>query len=511
MTDTTIPNSIVWPEDVGTGTQASNTDFITAGYIATLAQSRGSDYVESGCDLQYNPAGPSVDISTGIVYCYYDGDSTVQYTSEAYDTNWDNPMVIAVSVPSVSNLSLDPDTTNEIYLAVDLEAQDDAFYRYGSNVTQPSQPSVLLGNINTSNDNTVLANREPNAAYDSVNANNVVSDVLQATQSISTPTLTGGVTGGQDLSGFTGPNLSIDPATNVLGADIDGGNADTLDNLHRNQFAANRRTFLIETAASTDDRIKIGKISDGGPDEAGKFVGTIISPTDTETNYSSLVKMNVGVDDSGHGISHYFYGISAAGSQNNSGFVVTETNGTGTNGNNEYFLYVDPADSTDILVTVEYTKFGTFDYTEGLSTADYIGSPIYETIAEPPSMDAAFGEVDTESLSGGVTGGVDLTDFTGGNLSIDNGVLNATNTQTVAVEQSGSVQLSGGSATVPTGLTEPVDVYLDPSNGGTNASDVDVVASALWDSSAGEIVVEITEDSTAVGNPVVGYSIMSVN
>ena len=76
-----------------------------------------------------------------------------------------------------------------------------------------------------------------------------------------------------------------------------------------------------------------------------------------------------------------------------------------------------------------------------------------------------------------------------------------------AIITSGTVTLSGGQATVATGVTRPLTIELDPSNGGTNTVDVDVVASARYDATAGENIVEITEDSTAVGNPTVAYRI----
>lgn len=76
--------------------------------------------------------------------------------------------------------------------------------------------------------------------------------------------------------------------------------------------------------------------------------------------------------------------------------------------------------------------------------------------------------------------------------------------------QTGTVTLSGGQGTVSTGVEHAVYPALDPSNAGGNASDIDVVASVRYDSANNENVVEITEDSTAVGNPTVGYTILGV-
>lgn len=85
-----------------------------------------------------------------------------------------------------------------------------------------------------------------------------------------------------------------------------------------------------------------------------------------------------------------------------------------------------------------------------------------------------------------------------------------TNTQTLSVEKSGSVTLSSGSAIVSTSLSEPVEVTLDPTDGGSVSQQVEVSATARNDGS-GTIEVKIYETGTDVGNPTVGYDILTVN
>lgn len=87
------------------------------------------------------------------------------------------------------------------------------------------------------------------------------------------------------------------------------------------------------------------------------------------------------------------------------------------------------------------------------------------------------------------------------------------------VVASGVVALSGGTATISTGVTTAgtsIDVYLDPSGeggatAGTNGSQVKVAARAFWDASmtTPEYKIEILEDGTAVGNPEVGYEVVA--
>jgi hypothetical protein len=85
-----------------------------------------------------------------------------------------------------------------------------------------------------------------------------------------------------------------------------------------------------------------------------------------------------------------------------------------------------------------------------------------------------------------------------------------TDTQTLSVEKSGSVTLSSGSAIVSTTLSEPVEVTLDPTDGGSVSQQIEVSATARNDGS-GTIEVKIYETGTDVGNPTIGYDILTVN
>jgi X-X-X-Leu-X-X-Gly heptad repeat protein len=78
---------------------------------------------------------------------------------------------------------------------------------------------------------------------------------------------------------------------------------------------------------------------------------------------------------------------------------------------------------------------------------------------------------------------------------------------------SGTVTLASGSAVVSTGVSDVssgIDVFLDPSGGGANSADVKASARAFWDNSVPEYKVEILEDGTSVGNPTVGYTVVTV-
>lgn len=72
----------------------------------------------------------------------------------------------------------------------------------------------------------------------------------------------------------------------------------------------------------------------------------------------------------------------------------------------------------------------------------------------------------------------------------------------------GTVTLSSGTGSISTGVEIPVDVYLDPSNRGANGVNIDVSYTVLYDSAVPENTVVINEETTAVGNPTIAYTII---
>ena len=108
--------------------------------------------------------------------------------------------------------------------------------------------------------------------------------------------------------------------------------------------------------------------------------------------------------------------------------------------------------------------------------------------------------------------GVKLFADTSGELkTVDaNGTEQPASIDPTAHEQSGTVTLNDGSATVATGVCEAgthLSVHLDPTGGGTNDCCVSVTSSVQWDSNDEEYKLHISEDETAVGDPDIGYKI----
>lgn len=181
MTETTITDAIVWPEDEGTGAPVAEDegDWASAAYHASMARARGTaGYIDAGLGLSYNPSDTTMDIGAGLAFIQYLGSSSVQLTSSSYDEPWDRDLVFMVSVPAVSNLQLDADAVNEVYIAADPTSGDSARYRYGSSVSEPSDPHVKIGEIDTSAETTTELARGPVGLYETLSTSEIQGEIL---------------------------------------------------------------------------------------------------------------------------------------------------------------------------------------------------------------------------------------------------------------------------------------------------------------------------------------------
>lgn len=174
-------------------------------------------------------------------------------------------------------------------------------------------------------------------------------------------------------------------------------------------------------------------------------------------------------------------------------------------GTDEYAFYINPANGD--LNIFNYTYFDdVFSIDNDMGTVTHLRGTIRGQRGDPTTTDIAAGENLVYNSDGSGAGGAgDLVVARNDAGTIETHVID----RTVA---EGTVALSGGSAVVATGVTTTgthIDVKLDPSGGGANATDVKAAARAFWDNSAGEYFVEILEDGTDVGNPTIGYHIVA--
>jgi hypothetical protein len=149
MTDTSLTDVTVFPEDKGTnGSASSGRDIAHAVQIATLAARQGArSYIETG----FVPtAGGTIPAGTAFVR-YEGGSQTYDEASDSFSA-WDSPVIFTVELHSdETGLAFETDASSDVYLAIDLAATDGdgAYIRHGSAVQEPTDPSVKLGVVDT--------------------------------------------------------------------------------------------------------------------------------------------------------------------------------------------------------------------------------------------------------------------------------------------------------------------------------------------------------------------------
>jgi len=177
MTDTTISDALVAPQDDGTGVPDGSEDFTSAAYFQALSKYQGYDsYVgednTGSATLQFSNVDTSneqVDVNSGYAYIN-EGNHIVQSAGQStYDTTLPIETPYVVILPSsVTGLGLGTDNVNDLWLAVDPTSNDSVYIRHGNGLSAPSDPSVKLGTVDTSNGDTTRANDLAQSEQDSI-------------------------------------------------------------------------------------------------------------------------------------------------------------------------------------------------------------------------------------------------------------------------------------------------------------------------------------------------------
>ncbi|AFH21517.1 hypothetical protein OSG_eHP3_00020 [environmental Halophage eHP-3] len=188
MTDTAISDAIFYPEDEGTGVPDGDEDYDSAALDALLSQAQGDDsYVGSGLSFKNivtTDGSETVDVGSGHAFIVDDasvtggqraGNPVVQSgAQQTYDTTYPadaHPTYVVVLPTDTASLGLDTDTTNDVWVYVDPGgANDDVYIRHGSGLSAPSDPSVKLGTVDSSNGDTTRANDDPEITAEALEA-----------------------------------------------------------------------------------------------------------------------------------------------------------------------------------------------------------------------------------------------------------------------------------------------------------------------------------------------------
>lgn len=149
MTDTSI-NGLVNPQDFGTGVSDGDEDYISAGYH-TIPKPPTACII-NGLGFTPDFGVPDVDIAPGIVQVPDTGISVQSGSQTTYDTTVPNEALQHVIIPNTVTIPLDDGVVNELWIGINQSNQDDVFIRHGSGLSEPTEPSVKIGEVDTSGD-----------------------------------------------------------------------------------------------------------------------------------------------------------------------------------------------------------------------------------------------------------------------------------------------------------------------------------------------------------------------
>lgn len=190
MTDTSVSDAVVFPEDDGTGVADGSEDFTSAGYFGTLAGTVGSAYVGNGMgftgnDSDGNGNWDELTVGAGHAFITQSGVSVQSGSQSSYDTTLPDDAVHTAVMPTSVTLTVTESISQyDVYVAFDPTSNDTVYIRHGDSgtISAPTDPSLYLGYADTTNNVAYERNRDP--SFDSI-ANDDYSEAVNALGSIS--------------------------------------------------------------------------------------------------------------------------------------------------------------------------------------------------------------------------------------------------------------------------------------------------------------------------------------
>lgn len=152
-----MATDFVFPEDSGTG--ATGGDNADAANFATLAHATGFvDYVETGLTVTLDAATPAFDLSAGMCVVT-DASAQEAQTSEVRDQGVSYSAILSQR----TGVALTDNDVNHVYVQVDLSTDDTIDVVVNTTGSKPTEPSLKIAEIDTSNDTVTPWNRTKDA------------------------------------------------------------------------------------------------------------------------------------------------------------------------------------------------------------------------------------------------------------------------------------------------------------------------------------------------------------
>lgn len=148
-----INNAITIPEDEGTGlADGEEPDWVSAGHVSGLQSRNNAGYVETGLTFDVDFTADELFISSGLARILYTDVVEVQDDNGDYTNQWDDGVVFTAALPDVDEISLIANEVNYIYLELDLTQNNGAEYIVGTPDADPTEPALLLGLVDTTDE-----------------------------------------------------------------------------------------------------------------------------------------------------------------------------------------------------------------------------------------------------------------------------------------------------------------------------------------------------------------------
>jgi hypothetical protein len=306
MTETTVSDAVVFPQDQGTGVTSGNEDFNSAGYFGTLTRNIDGEHVGNGLAFSnVDTTNDTFDLTSGYVFVKQSAVDVQSGANATHDTTLPNDIVTVVTLPSdVTGLSLDSDSVNDVYLYFASSAQDNVKVRYGSSVSQPPGPSVHLGTIDTSDGSTARASDYASPELTDITFPELGGATFSGhdhSESDLTAVSNGGLA--NDSVTVAGNSVSLGGSTSVTHSDISNISSD--DHHSQIQFSDSGTAVLTQpTDVNFDSSLDVTDDGDGTitvdantsssytDEDAQDAVGTILSSQFTYDDSSPAITLN---------------------------------------------------------------------------------------------------------------------------------------------------------------------------------------------------------------------------
>jgi hypothetical protein len=152
-------------EDSGTnsGITAGEGDWLDAANLGAWRHGQNdTDYVVAGLAFTPDYTTPALDVSAGKVLVSEQSASTV---SDHGGESRDQRVTYAVEVSARSGVALTDSAVNEVFVNVDQSGEDAVSIVVTTDGSSPSEPSLKLGEVDTSADTSTETNRDPEASF----------------------------------------------------------------------------------------------------------------------------------------------------------------------------------------------------------------------------------------------------------------------------------------------------------------------------------------------------------